>query len=111
FFFFFFSSRIRHTRFKCDWSSDVCSSDLIAAIDPFLHFCRARPAQCPTRGGRRGGGLRGTVFSSTTLGEAANYVVCCHFRRLSRSEERRVGKGWWFGGDGYRIYERKRRLM
>src|SRR5467141_3546488 len=28
FFFFFFSSRRRHTRFKCDWSSDVCSSDL-----------------------------------------------------------------------------------
>src|SRR5207237_6514840 len=23
-----FSSRRRHTRFKCDWSSDVCSSDL-----------------------------------------------------------------------------------
>src|SRR5467141_4562420 len=28
YFFFFFSSRRRHTRFKCDWSSDVCSSDL-----------------------------------------------------------------------------------
>src|SRR5260370_13436814 len=27
---FFFSSRRRHTRFKCDWSSDVCSSDLLA---------------------------------------------------------------------------------
>src|SRR5256886_12687172 len=24
---FFFSSRRRHTRFDCDWSSDVCSSD------------------------------------------------------------------------------------
>src|SRR5689334_24606070 len=30
FFFFFFSSRRRHTRWNCDWSSDVCSSDLIA---------------------------------------------------------------------------------
>src|SRR5260221_8519953 len=30
---FFFSSRRRHTRSLCDWSSDVCSSDL------------ARPAQ------------------------------------------------------------------
>src|SRR5260370_41044077 len=29
-FIFFFSSRRRHTRFKCDWSSDVCSSDLLA---------------------------------------------------------------------------------
>src|SRR2546430_12673936 len=26
--FFFFSSRRRHTRFDCDWSSDMCSSDL-----------------------------------------------------------------------------------
>src|SRR5689334_3979199 len=26
---FFFSSRRRHTRWNCDWSSDVCSSDLI----------------------------------------------------------------------------------
>src|SRR6266481_5517704 len=25
---FFFSSRSRHTRWNCDWSSDVCSSDL-----------------------------------------------------------------------------------
>src|SRR6266568_7950722 len=29
-FFFFFSSRRRHTRWNCDWSSDVCSSDLRA---------------------------------------------------------------------------------
>src|SRR2546427_12864079 len=28
----FFSSRRRHTRFDCDWSSDVCSSDLVGAI-------------------------------------------------------------------------------
>src|SRR5699024_11897496 len=27
--FFFFSSRRRHTRSKRDWSSDVCSSDLL----------------------------------------------------------------------------------
>src|SRR5688572_17865302 len=27
---FFFSGRRRHTRFDCDWSSDVCSSDLFA---------------------------------------------------------------------------------
>src|SRR6266481_6753608 len=30
YFFFFFSSRRRHTRWNCDWSSDVCSSDLVA---------------------------------------------------------------------------------
>src|SRR2546430_17429733 len=33
---FFFSSRRRHTRFDCDWSSDVCSSDLL-----FLYNIRA----------------------------------------------------------------------
>src|SRR5437588_168265 len=32
FFFFFFSSRRRHTRSLCDWSSDVCSSDLVVTV-------------------------------------------------------------------------------
>src|SRR5690242_9250001 len=32
-FFFFFSSRRRHTRLTCDWSSDVCSSDLVDKHD------------------------------------------------------------------------------
>src|SRR6267143_1323938 len=35
--FFFFSSRRRHTRWNCDWSSDVCSSDLArAGVRPSL---------------------------------------------------------------------------
>src|SRR5699024_11596696 len=29
---FFFSSRRRHTRSKRDWSSDVCSSDLVFSL-------------------------------------------------------------------------------
>src|SRR6266480_5969254 len=33
-FFFFFSSRRRHTRLTCDWSSDVCSSDLSVYDEP-----------------------------------------------------------------------------
>src|SRR5690606_41205359 len=32
-FYFFFSSRRRHTRFSRDWSSDVCSSDLVGGVD------------------------------------------------------------------------------
>src|SRR5256886_15490388 len=36
FFCFFFSSRRRHTRFDCDWSSDVCSSDLYGFIAPHV---------------------------------------------------------------------------
>src|SRR5438132_6320998 len=31
--FFFFSSRRRHTRSLCDWSSDVCSSDLVHEVN------------------------------------------------------------------------------
>src|SRR5690348_17610219 len=34
--FFFFSSRRRHTRWTGDWSSDVCSSDLIASLQDRL---------------------------------------------------------------------------
>src|SRR2546430_10851899 len=34
---FFFSSRRRHTRFDCDWSSDVCSSDLHVAVPGGQH--------------------------------------------------------------------------
>src|SRR5688572_31837138 len=55
---FFFSSRRRHTRFDCDWCSDVCSSDLADRIQPipFVANCRraypgdARPgrAAAPT---------------------------------------------------------------
>src|SRR5438034_9189309 len=35
---FFFSSRRRHTRSLCDWSSDVCSSDLCTIILPLGLF-------------------------------------------------------------------------
>src|SRR6267143_5537714 len=34
--FFFFSSRRRHTRWNCDWSSDVCSSDLVDQLDRLI---------------------------------------------------------------------------
>src|SRR6266700_6233558 len=40
---FFFSSRRRHTRFSRDWSSDVCSSDLVLVRSP-------RPARCQSLG-------------------------------------------------------------
>src|SRR5438034_3822896 len=40
---FFFSSRRRHTRSLCDWSSDVCSSDLNSkALDDTTYFNFAR---------------------------------------------------------------------
>src|SRR6266480_2326957 len=43
-FFFFFSSRRRHTILTCDWSSDVCSSDLVAqARQSIRRLKRERP--------------------------------------------------------------------
>src|SRR5438309_5965284 len=44
YFFFFFSSRRRHTRWNCDWSSDVCSSDLGPATSVPTAPCQLRPA-------------------------------------------------------------------
>src|SRR5205807_5010356 len=35
---FFFSSRRRHTRLQGDWSSDVCSSDLIEYLSTKVGF-------------------------------------------------------------------------
>src|SRR2546427_2192010 len=64
--FFFFSSRRRHTRFDCDWSSDVCSSDLmrspifpvllrgpapmVGAVYTLRLRSRHRPCDSPRRG-------------------------------------------------------------
>src|SRR5207253_7152809 len=47
--FFFFSSRRRHTRWPRDWSSDVCSSDLVALNGAYGH----RKIQHLTRDERR----------------------------------------------------------
>src|SRR3989338_10113107 len=65
----FFSSRRLHTRWNCDWSSDVCSSDLPADLDDLAVFLRGLPANEPVHwvglGSNllvRDGGLRGTVI-------------------------------------------------
>src|SRR5579859_7905266 len=44
---FFFSSRRRHTIFDCDWSSDVCSSDLVPSYIPAT--CDQAPAAIGAR--------------------------------------------------------------
>src|SRR5579864_9603785 len=66
--FFFFSSRRRHTRLTCDWSSDVCSSDL-------ERMSGSQPTQ------------------NTTFLFSGNPTFL-----FGRSEERRVGKGVDLGG-------------
>src|ERR1017187_10632485 len=47
--FFFFSSRRRHTRYIGDWSSDVCSSDL---VDSVLRWRRLAGLRMLGRAGR-----------------------------------------------------------
>src|SRR5260370_253440 len=50
---FFFSSRRRHTRFKCDWSSDVCSSDLGKRLDGVSQRTMQRLQEYPWPGNIR----------------------------------------------------------
>src|SRR6266481_8130796 len=45
----FFSSRRRHTRWNCDWSSDVCSSDL-AVVNPTSLALLKPPGEWGARG-------------------------------------------------------------
>src|SRR5690625_5379738 len=42
---FFFSSRRRHTRWPRDWSSDVCSSDLVEEPDGAGHHRSSGPEE------------------------------------------------------------------
>src|SRR5689334_24081382 len=92
FFFFFFSSRRRHTRWNCDWSSDVCSSDL-PCVSSFTRKRQPfRNNRCDVPGGvpreTRPSLLLSVSFHSRN--DRGNYL---------RSEERRVGKEcryrWW----------------
>src|SRR5256886_9115553 len=85
---FFFSSRRRHTRFDCDWSSDVCSSDLIR-LHRFLFdlFAPNRFAAVAQRM-RQGQILRLNVRQD----ESPGYGRVVFAPGIERSEERRVGE-------------------
>src|SRR5439155_13282277 len=89
---FFFSSRRRHTRWPRDWSSDVCSSDLIADEDEraLLHtLVEARLLVADHVGGATG-------F------RVAHEALLRRWPRVTaRSEERRVGKECRSGGSPY----------
>src|SRR5437764_14741870 len=85
--FFFFSSRRRHTRYIGDWSSDVCSSDLVL-------LGRITDGACREDLGR--------------AARAVGYPAVLKTRRL-RSEERRVGKegrSRWRAGEQIKSQDR-----
>src|SRR2546427_8938072 len=82
-FFFFFSSRRRHTRFDCDWSSDVCSSDLTIKRHDGEQCELYFPAgQC--RDAKIGKAEGDEAVYKVVLWTAGQFEI--------RSEERRVGK-------------------
>src|SRR2546430_8929184 len=84
FFFFFFSSRRRHTRFDCDWSSDVCSSDLTNYIEAYYTGNAARMEQTlhPHY-------LKHKIHGNIPVREQTGADLV---QAARRSEERRVGK-------------------
>src|SRR5205085_8184976 len=87
--YFFFSSRRRHTRFDCDWSSDVCSSDLIS----LWRYIKPRTGEFfAAHAGLSG--LPKPQPHLTSFTAAALRVVFTNRPAASetRSEERRVGK-------------------
>src|SRR2546430_3395171 len=85
---FFFSSRRRHTRFDCEWSSDVCSSDLFNSSIPYSGgtsylFRLAINVTAHTY----------SVFVTPAGGSEQTVGTNFAFRtEQNRSEERRVGK-------------------
>src|SRR2546430_4241272 len=85
--FFFFSSRRRHTRFDCDWSSDVCSSDLGGGTDGF--FALLSPVGRFSLSTYLGGSGDDRALAVAADAAGTGFYVAGETRR---SEERRVGK-------------------
>src|SRR2546422_5096059 len=84
---FFFSSRRRHTRCSRDWSSDVCSSDLMSqAIRLFLQFLDNEIVDLLL--------LARHACNPPISRDGLAVVSARRAKRVSsaRSEERRVGK-------------------
>src|SRR2546430_4800985 len=85
--FFFFSSRRRHTIFDCDWSSDVCSSDLLERGGDRLVIAERKCLFADDLAGFM-------AFAGDQQYVARRELVDRGTDRLApvRSEERRVGK-------------------
>src|SRR5689334_23776148 len=86
---FFFSSRRRHTRWNCDWSSDVCSSDLPDRLEQAKYFLLVDPNALRFSGPENG--VRGLHLALATCMLDAQGLPL-QFNSQVRSEERRVGK-------------------
>src|SRR5947207_7507117 len=89
---FFFSSRRRHTRSLCDWSSDVCSSDLWGLV-LFVDGQQGRSGEGADEKNEPPALILGQAF----LERGHRFSAFADL--VERSEERRVGKEcrsrWW----------------
>src|SRR5690606_41107174 len=89
---FFFSSRRRHTRFSRDWSSDVCSSDLKQLAEAGVVSAADSKAMVDAYRNKLDEGVVTTELVEVKDDEFtidwSKYLA----GKLSRSEERRVGK-------------------
>src|SRR5437870_11852341 len=85
--FFFFSSRRRHTRWPRDWSSDVCSSDLLLDSNVIIHALTfdVHAEECASFADALKDGRVRARLDPMVLHELS-YAIG------HRSEERRVGK-------------------
>src|SRR6266568_6136846 len=106
--FFFFSSRRRHTRWNCDWSSDVCSSDLrhSSLYETLAEVYRVEPAE--------GEETIETVLAGPHDARLLCVDVGLPLLLLSRHAFDRDGKPleWaqsWYRGDRYKFVTRLRR--
>src|SRR5690606_40569930 len=102
--------RRRHTRFSRDWSSDVCSSDLVVVLVAIILFERHGDAFLRLSFFVVLATIGILVVASVAMPSAsirrslffANPNQLGYHALLSRSEERRVGTEWGSarGGDG-----------
>src|SRR5207302_5788100 len=103
----FFSSRRRHTRFSRDWSSDVCSSDLMPFVAESIWQALAEAAF------ERGLPSPDPATESIVIAPWPQFPVSwkdpameqriARMQEVVRSEERRVGKEGRSGCVGYGV--------
>src|SRR5207253_4107826 len=95
----------RHTRWPRDWSSDVCSSDLVSvqemvgdgvevivgvSCDPQLG-----PVLLFGSGGEMVEVYNDVALRRCPITRAEAHSMIAEVKGARRSEERRGGKGWW----------------
>src|SRR5205085_7337216 len=90
------SSRGRHTRFDCDWSSDVCSSDLVGNGD--VVRVRRGDLEEDAAGGPALVQLAGRVQEARAVargGRAARRVAQVRANLLDGGLVREIGRASW----------------